>query len=92
MNYYVTMTDVFMSGKGEAEGKLNKLVFECDTLQQAETVEENARMRGDMSYIRLGRTKPRFDPDRFYVQVKTIKDYPSWYERNYFSHARVWTA
>ena len=28
--YYVTMTDKFMSGWGEAAGKVNKLVIECE--------------------------------------------------------------
>jgi len=31
--YYVTMTDSFMGGWGTAEGKINKLVFECKDLK-----------------------------------------------------------
>ena len=44
--YYVTMNDTFMSGWGYAEGKINKLIFECDSYKEAEIVAENARYRG----------------------------------------------
>jgi hypothetical protein len=46
--YYVTMTDKFMSGWGEAQGKNNKLVISCDTYEEAQIVEENARRRKEM--------------------------------------------
>ena len=36
--YWVTMTDRFMSGWGLAKGLKNKLVFECESLAEAEKV------------------------------------------------------
>lgn len=41
MSCYVTMTDNFMSGWGDAEGKINKLSIECDDCDEAEIVAEN---------------------------------------------------
>ena len=51
--YYVTMTDPFMSGWGKAEGLINKLVFECDSYQEADMVATNAYDRGDMRSINI---------------------------------------
>lgn len=82
--HYVTMTDSFMSGWGNAKGKLNKLVFECDSYEQAEIVAENARNRNDQKYIRITTKKPYYPSARYYTQTKTIEEYPSWYEKGYF--------
>lgn len=85
--YYVTMTDKFMSGWGCASGKINKLVFECDSYKEAEIVAENAGYRGDMKYININYTKPRYSGSRYLVQEKNKEEYPSWYIRNYFYQA-----
>lgn len=60
MTYYVTMTDKFMSGWGMAKGKTNKLIIECETLQQAETIQRNAEQRGEMRRVNIRSTKPRY--------------------------------
>jgi hypothetical protein len=59
---YVTMTDKFMSGWGMAEGKINKLIFECDNVQEAHVVADNAERRGDMKYINVTYNKPYYAP------------------------------
>ena len=79
--WYVTMTDDFMSGWGMARGKVNKLVLECDTLQEAESVERYARSRSDMTYISIRNTKPYYNKSKFYTSYKTREDYPFWYEQ-----------
>lgn len=58
--WYVTMTDKFMSGWGMAEGKTNKLIIECETYEEAQTIERNARKRSEMRYVNITRTKPRY--------------------------------
>jgi hypothetical protein len=83
--FYVTMTDKFMSGWGEADNKINKLVFECESRQEAHIVADNAEARGDQSYINIRVTKPYYNPRRYYVQVKTKEEYPSWYVERYFT-------
>jgi len=82
--YYVTMTDKFLSGWGKANGKINKLIFECETYDQARIVFDNAENRSDQKYINICSKKPYYNSKRYYPQYKTIKDYPSWYEKNYF--------
>ena len=57
---YVTMTDKFLSGWGMAKGKINKLIIECDTWEQAETIERNAHNRSEMKYVNIRTTKPYY--------------------------------
>ena len=82
--YYVTMTDTFMSNWGSAEGKINKLIFECDNYNEADIVYKNAKNRSEMKYVNITVNKPRYSGTRYLVQKKTKADYPSWYEKNYF--------
>lgn len=82
--YYVTMNDTCLSGWRHAEGKINKLIFVCDSYQEAEIVADNARYRGDMKYININSTKPQYSRTRYLVQEKTKTDYPNWYQKNYF--------
>ena len=78
------MNDTCLSGWGHAEGKINKLIFVCDSYQEAEIVADNARYRGDMKYININPTKPQYNRTRYLVQEKTKADYPNWYQKNYF--------
>lgn len=82
--YYVTMTDVFLSGWGMAEGKTNKLVIECDSLQEAEIVADNARARSDMKYVHICTNKPSYSSGKYYVSWHDKSSYPSWFISNYF--------
>lgn len=71
--WFVTMTDKFMSGWGMASGKINKLVIECETYQQAETLARNAKKRPEMRYVNIVRNKPRY-PGK-YVSWKVFSDF-----------------
>jgi hypothetical protein len=82
--YWVTMTDRFMSGWGMADGKINKLVFECATFEEALIVEENAKNRSDQKHINIRSTKPYYNANRYYAQTKTKDDYNSWYQKGSF--------
>ena len=68
--YYVSMTDKFMSGWGEAKGLINKFVIECDTYEQALTIERNADKRNEMVHINITDKKPYFNSNRFLVSSK----------------------
>jgi len=92
--YYVTMTDKFMSGWGHADRLTNKLVFECETMDQAQIVADNAENRSDQNYINICLNRPSYYRSTMgeayqvghrYVQNKNIADYPSWYKAGYFS-------
>lgn len=67
MTLYVRMTDKFMSGWGPAKGKKNVLVVACDTLEQAEKIEQAARRRSEMKYVQLCLEKPRSKADTLYT-------------------------
>lgn len=82
--YFVSMTDKFMSGWGEARGKINKLIFECETYEEALIVEENAQNRSDQKNINICSKRPYYPSRSHYTQVKTKEIYPSWYEKGYF--------
>jgi hypothetical protein len=60
MIFYVTMTDKFMSGWGAANGKINKMIVECDTIEQAEQIERAARRRSEMKYVNICARRPRY--------------------------------
>ena len=68
--FYVTMTDRFLSGWGMAEGKINKMVVECDTREQAETIEKNARNRQEMKYINITTRKPYYNSNKYFTSWK----------------------
>lgn len=92
--YYVTMTDKFMSGWGNAEGLKNKLIFECETREEADNVVGNAEQREEMIFIALSSNKPRYYRAsytdyvhiNYYVQKKYKETMGSWYERDYFKN------
>lgn len=84
MKYFVTITDKFMSGWGHARGLRNKLVFECDSYDEALIVAENAENRTDQKNVNICSRRPWYSPKTCYVQFKTKEEYPSWYEKGYF--------
>jgi len=92
--WYVSSTDTFLSGWGHAEKLTNKLIFICDSLEEAEAVFENARNRSDQASVQLHSGPPHFYlPEKgdeyvygsLYVQIKTEADYPKWYQEGAFS-------
>ena len=78
--YYVTMTDKFMSGWGMAEGKINKLVIECDSYDIAECVRDYALTRDEMKHINISVKKPYYNPSRYYVSLHDKTDYSNWFK------------
>lgn len=85
---YVTMTDKFLSGWGMADGKINKLIFECEDKKEAFVVMENAEAREDMKYINYSYKKPYYSPSKYYAQTKTKEEYESWYVPGFFNKSR----
>jgi len=43
-----------------SENKTNKLIIECETLEQAEQIERVARYRDEMTYVNIRTTKPYY--------------------------------
>jgi hypothetical protein len=92
---YVTMIDVFLSNWGEAKGKINMLIFPCETLEEAEVVVENARNRSDMKNIKTTQHPKQLRKNQgkdyvvsgYYVQIKDKNEHPNWYKKGYFKKA-----
>jgi len=59
-NFYVTMTDKFMSGWGCAANKTNKLVISCPTIQHARAIQDAANNRNEMRYVNMSSKKPYY--------------------------------
>lgn len=72
--YYVTMTDKFMSGWGMAENKINKMIVECETMEQARIIERNAKKRDEMRYINICFKKPSYNKERYLESCKRWDD------------------
>ena len=84
--YYVTMTDKFMSGWGQARERINKLIISCNTYDEAKIVAENADNRSEMKYVNIRYMKPYYSADRYCVSRhgKAEGDYGSWFVPGYF--------
>jgi len=65
----VTMIDTFMSGWGQSKNAANILVIECDTQEQAETVERNANLRSEMTDVCIINETKRW-PNNVVVSLK----------------------
>ena len=84
MKVYVTMTDKALSGFGNAYKKINKLVIECNTWQEAEIVAANASRRSEMKYINICTKKPSYPSNRYYVSYENKTSYPNWFKPGVF--------
>lgn len=82
--YYVTMTDSFMSGWGQAAGKTNKLVIECDSREEAEVVADNARSRSEMKYVNISNRRPNYASNKYFTSWTDKGDYANWFIPGYF--------
>jgi hypothetical protein len=81
--YYVTMTDKFMSGWGKAKNRINKLIFECESYEEAEIVASNAESRSEMKNVNIRTTKPYYNKS-YLARFKSKSDAPNWFKSNYF--------
>ena len=75
--FYVTMTDKFLSGWGYAQGRTNKLIIECNTIDQAEQIERTARQRSEMRYVNICTHRPRYGA-HVVESWKTYADMTGW--------------
>lgn len=86
--YYVTTTDTFMSGWGNAEAKTNKLIIPTSSYEEAEIVADNARQRSDQKNINIVQNKPSYNLNNYYVQVKTKESFEPWFKQNNFRNQK----
>jgi hypothetical protein len=84
VKYWVTMTDKFLSGWGRAQGQKAKYIYECESYEEALTVQENAEGRGDQKYINICTTKPYYNSRDYHIEWKNKENCPLWYKKGYF--------
>jgi hypothetical protein len=77
--YFVTMTDKFMSNWGMSDNRVNKLVIECDTMEEANTVYNNACQRHEMKYVNIVYKKPYYPTYRYFTNYHDKTDYSGWF-------------
>ena len=73
------MTDDFMSGWGQALHRVNKLIVECDSWEQAEAIEKHAKTRPEMKYINICITKPTYS-SRTLASWKNYNEMTGWHK------------
>ena len=75
MKYWVTCTDPFLSGWGEAENRISKFVIECDTYEEAQIVKYNlTRPYYNFKYVNIRIHKPNYPTDRYHTSIKTFAE------------------
>lgn len=81
--FYVCVTDSFMSGWGPAAGLTNRLIFACETEEQADIVYANCQARSDFKRARISRKRPTPRPNQL-CQLKTQEIMPCFYQPGAF--------
>lgn len=76
--FYVTASDAFFSGWGMANDKVNKIVVEVETYEDATKVYNKLQQRHEMKYVRIARQRPAYDEEKYYVSVYDLESNRVW--------------
>ena len=87
-NYYVSMNDTFMSGWGQAKGKIARHIYICYSKEEAEIIKDNAKSRTDQTDIKIHASNPYFNPQSNLLMYKTVKENPNWYKKGFFKKVK----
>jgi len=80
--FYVTMTDKWMSGWGQAENKISKFVIECKTFGEACIAERNAKRRDGMVRVNIRISKPRYNDNAYHTSTWLYEDLGDCWKEN----------
>lgn len=75
---FVSFTDRFLSGWGEAVGKVHKQVIICDNWAEADKIESSLNSDRSASWVRVYREMPYFAPGKYSVSYRMASDCPAW--------------
>jgi hypothetical protein len=78
--FYVLANDTFLSGWGEATGKINTVVVPCQTNAEIQVVADNLRGRPDMDNVHVTSTKPGSKGPRVRYSVLDRESAPRLFE------------
>src|SRR5256885_5162881 len=82
--YYVLSDDSFMSDWGQAEGRVNTIIFPCSDQAEADIVATNARNRDEQRNVRIIDRKPALSSGVVY-SLLTKEEASRWYEPGSFA-------
>lgn len=84
-SYFVTMTDKFLSGWGEAENKTAKRVVLCKTFREARIIVDgikNCKNQNGMRYVNICTEFPKYNERRYKVSVNVFPDCTLYIEKS----------
>ena len=81
---YICATDKALSRWGLSEGRYNRFIFPCNSLEDVQAVIENCHSRPEFIRVIHCLTKPKLNNWLNFYQVKTKEDYPNHYKPGYF--------
>ena len=70
--FYVCMTDKFMSVF--PNGKINKLIIQCKTYEEAVQIKYSAHKRPEMKYINIHTKMPIYNKNKYLVSLKMFNE------------------
>jgi hypothetical protein len=70
MRTYVSASDSFLSGWGDATGKTSKFVVVCDTQEEVLKTKKWMESQGCFHHIQTHDSKPYFPPGNYHVSIK----------------------
>jgi hypothetical protein len=76
--FYVTAVDSFMSGWGEAQGRVNLVCLPCENEAEVKAVLAYVRTRPEMERVKVSHTAPLVDAETE-VSVYSVEAQPVWY-------------
>lgn len=72
--FFVSMIDEFMSGWGEASGKLSVFMVVCESLEEALQIKQAAAKRREMRFLKIHKKVPIYSSKEYRVDVRKFKD------------------
>ena len=76
--FYVTASDAFFSGWGMAHEKVNKIVVEVETYEDATKVFKKLKARHEMKYVKIASKRPSYSNEKYYVSEYDLTNNRVW--------------
>lgn len=77
--YYVTATDITLTHSRNANGKIYKVIFKCDSLEDAGIVLQKAQKCEHLSFVGIAKRISRYYADNYSIEYRNKKTHSEWY-------------
>ena len=68
--FYVSATDLFYTNWDYGKGKIVKIVFLCDTIEEALDLAHNERLRQDRADIKISCLRPKYKKNKYLIDLR----------------------